>query len=331
MRRSLVIFVALATAGVASAVALAGVGGEPGARAAAVAAAGSFEVSNSRDGLPVFAAANLGPGGSARGTIEIADTGSVPVEVTLSRQDLEDTPGLGGGLLSGALTLTVTDVSAPAAPLPVYSGPLAAMPDRPAGRLEPGASRTYEFVGTLPAGDQNALQGASVSVAYSWTATEAETEAPGPGPDPEPTTPSPPELPGGSPAAPAETPARGESGVATDGLVLAVTKVARAVRGGRIVARAHCDAACAITVRGRLRASAAGRHRGAKVRFGSPARYRAGEQRLRIRVPAGLRLWLATASGKRRLRAKLTFVATGASGTQDTVRGKLRLRPPRRR
>jgi hypothetical protein len=111
---------------------------------------------------------------------------------------------------------------------------------------------------------------------------------------------------------------------------LTVTRVGRSLRGGRFVARARCDSACAIVVRGRLVARAGARHRGAGVRFGGRRRLRSGPQLLRIRVPARLRRWLATAPGRRRLLAKLTFTASTASGARDTVRRKLRLRPPRR-
>jgi hypothetical protein len=208
------------------------------------------------------------------------------------------------------------------------------MPAQPAGRLAPGAARTYEFVAMLPAaggtGDQNAMQGASVSVAYAWTATEAGEEGePGPGPEPEPGTP------GGGPASeqpPANAPtptAVPLPGVAFD---LAVTRAARALRRGGLVVWAGCNRTCALVARGRLRATAGSHHRGAKVRFGNPSRYRAaGVRKLRIRVPAQLRRWLATAPGKRRLRAKLVFTATDPPGARDTVRRTLALCAPRRR
>ena len=335
MRRAVLPIAVLLLAALAAAVAFAGVGGgEPGARAATISTSGDIEISNDRDGLPILVAAGIGPGDSARGTVEITATGSAPVELTLSRHDLLDTPGLGGGLLSPALTLTVTDVTNPVAPLAVYAGPLDSMPAQPAGRLAPGAARTYEFVAMLPAaggtGDQNAMQGASVSVAYAWTATEAGEEGePGPGPEPEPGTP------GGGPASeqpPANAPtptAVPLPGVAFD---LAVTRAARALRRGGLVVWAGCNRTCALVARGRLRATAGSHHRGAKVRFGNPSRYRAaGVRKLRIRVPAQLRRWLATAPGKRRLRAKLVFTATDPPGARDTVRRTLVLRAPRRR
>lgn len=328
MRRAALLIAAAGLVALAAAVALAQVGAGPQARAQAIAASGDFEIADSREGRPIFAATGIGPGDSARGTVEIADTGSVPVELTLSRHDLLDAPGLGGGLLSGALTLTVTDVSDPAAPVAVYAGPLDSMPAQPAGRLEPGASRTYEFVATLPAAasaEQNAVQGASVSVAYAWTATEAEARPPEPEPE---------GLGGGSGGSPQSSPATAPPGsvLAGDGaLELVVTRAARALRGGRLVVWAGCDSACAIVVRGRLRASAGGHHRGARARFGRSGSYRAGTQKLRIRVPAKLRRWLVAAPGRRHLRAKLTLTGTDPAGATATVKRTLALKPPRRR
>jgi hypothetical protein len=317
MRRALLFLASLGLAALAAAVALAQVGGEPGAMAAAISASGDFEISNSRDGLPVFAATGIGPGDSARGTVEIADTGSVPVQLTLSRHDLLDAPGLGGGLLSEALALTVTDVTNAGAPVALYGGPLASMPDQRAGRLEPGASRTYEFVATLPAGgspgEQNAVQGASVSVAYAWTATEAEA-----GPQPATNASPPAQLPAAQPPPPAAA------------LELEVTRASRKLHGGKLVVWAGCDAPCAILVKGRLKATAGGKHRGAKVTIRSSV-YRAGTQKLKIPVPSKLRRWLATAPGKRKLRAKLTLTGTDPAGTTDVVKRTLALRPPPRR
>jgi len=330
MRRAVLPIAVLLLAALAAAVAFAGVGGgEPGVRAATISTSGDIGISNDRDGLPILVAgAGIAPGDSARGTVEITATGSAPVELTLSRHDLLDTPGLGGGLLSPALTLTVTDVSDPAAPLAVYAGPLASMPARPAGRLEPGAARTYEFVATLPAGggtgDQNALQGASASVAYAWTATEAAgVDEPGPGPRP---------MPGAAEQPPASAPTQTAVPLPGEAFELVVTRAAKALRRGGLVVWAGCNRACALVASGRLRATAGGHHRGAKVRFGKPSRYRAaGVRKLRIRVPAQLRRWLATAPGKRRLRAKLVFTATDAAGAREMVKRTLALGPPRRR
>jgi hypothetical protein len=322
---------AICVAALGAAVALTRVGGAPGAEAAAIATGGDFRISNSLAGLPVFSAAGIGPGDSARGTLEIADTGSVPVAVALSRHDLLDSPGLGGGLLSGALQLTITDVTEPADPVPVYAGPLDSMPEQQAGRIEPGAARTYEFLATLPAagaGDQNAVQGASVSVAYSWTAIEAAAVG---SPEPEPEPEQPRAGPSSTGLQQPDEPVHGSGSPGAPPFGFAVTTAAGSRSGARILVRARCNSACAIVVRGRLRGAAGPRHRGAGLHTGARGNYRAGTQRLRIRVPAGLRRWLAAAPGRHRLRARLTFTATTPSGATAAVRRMLNLHPPRRR
>ena len=58
-----------------AAAAVVGKGGEPGAEASAVAATGDFSFANSREGIPIFSASEIGPGDSAAGTVEIANTG----------------------------------------------------------------------------------------------------------------------------------------------------------------------------------------------------------------------------------------------------------------
>jgi hypothetical protein len=180
MRRRLIPpIVCLLLLGGLAAVALGQIGRPSPARAAAVRATGAFQISSAGAGQPIFAAAGLAPGDSAAGQVRIEDSGSVPVTLTLARGELSDSPGIGGGVLSAQLRLTVTDVTEPGSPHALYSGPLDSMPDQEAGDLGPGGARTYEFVATLPDGapsSQNALQGASTTVAYTWEAQEASGE-----------------------------------------------------------------------------------------------------------------------------------------------------------
>ena len=316
-----------------AAVALARVESAPAAGAATIAATGSFEVTNSDDGQPIFAASGIAPGGAATGTVTIEDTGSGPAALTLHRRGLVDTPGLGGGLLSERLQLRVVDVTAPAAPRTVYAGPLASMPDQEAGVLQPGEARTFEFTATLPEGGaasfQNAVQGASTTVAYAWLAEEAEEREEGGGEESGGGGGAQGGGPGSSPATP--SPAGGNGGVAGQSAVLDLTvpKVRRTLRGGRLVVWTRCDQTCRLTVRGRLRASADGRHRGARIRFTQKRLVPAGTQRLRIPVPRGLRRWLRQAPPPKQLRAKLRLVAVGTQGQRDVVRRTVKLRTHR--
>jgi hypothetical protein len=317
MRRLAPILVLLVLAALA-AVALAQVGSAPAARLIATAAEGSFEVTSSEEGRPIFAATNIAPGGSADGTVTIEDTGSAAATLLLRRGDIVDSPGLGGGLLSERLELSVVDVTAPGAPRTVYSGPLATMPDRPAGRLEPGGARTFEFTATLPdAGEpsfQNAVQDASTTVAYAWIAEEAGEGGGSPA--------------GGGTGGEGSTGNGGAGGVAgrSAALELTVPKVRRALRSGRLVIWTDCDEACRLSVTGRLRATAAGHHRDARIRFAEKRLAAAGPQRLRIPIPPELRAWLRHQPAPKRLRAKLRFTAIGTDGQRDAVRKKLRLR-----
>ncbi|HEY4778897.1 MAG TPA: hypothetical protein VIH47_04820 [Solirubrobacterales bacterium] len=318
--RALSVLVFLALAGSATAAVLAG-GGRSSARASAIAAGGSFGFANSSDGMPIFSATEIAPGDSVSGTVEIADTGTEPGQLTLAQRDVTDAPGPGGGELSKRLTLRVTDVTAPASPVTVYAGPLAPMPAQPAGELEPGATRTYEFVATLPAGasTQNDVQGASTSVAYSWTAGEV-VAGPSPGPTPNP-TPSPEPSPSSSPPGPAG------SAPAPADLRLAITRVRRTIHHGRLLVLAHCDRACAISARGRLRVrSASGRRRVKLSLVARPPRFAAGTQRLSIRVPRHLRHWLRTHPELPPARGRLVLVARDPAGELARAERALRLR-----
>lgn len=311
--RALSVLVFLALAGSAAAAVLAG-GGESSARASAIAAEGSFSFANFRDGMPIFSATEIAPGDSVSGTVEIADTGTEPGELTLAQHNVTDAPGPGGGELSKRLTLRVTDITAPASPVTVYTGPLAPMPAQPAGELEPGASRSYEFVATLPAGPgaQNDVQGAGTSVAYSWTAGEV-VAGPNPAPSPEHPPSSSPPGPAGSAPAPAI-------------LRLAITRVRRTIHHGRLLILAHCDRACAIFARGRLRVRSASSHRRVRLSLARPPRFAAGTQRLSIRVPRHLRHWLRTHPELPPARVRLVLVARDPAGGLARAERTLRLR-----
>jgi hypothetical protein len=331
MRRwvPIVIFVGLATM---AAVALAQVGGAPRARAAAIATSGSFEVSNSAEGLPIFSANGIAPGESAQGTVAIEDTGSGPVTLDLRRGALEDVPGLGGGLLSGRLQLTVVELTGPATARTIYEGPLDSMPDQPIGRLEGGEARTFQFTATLPEGGtpsfQNAVQGAATTVAYQWVATEA-------GEPEEERHETPPAGRGGAPSGGGGGggPHGGNEGnVGLDLLKLTVPKIQPVVRGGHILTWTICDRTCRIYVRGRIRATGRRAHRGAKIHFSKTRFYGPGGQRVRIPIPRKLRRFIREDPGRERLRANLRFIAIGADGQRDVVRKtvKLRARHPNR-
>ena len=256
----------------------------------------------------------------------IEDPGTEPVALTLHRGELVDEPGLGGGLLSSRLQLTVLDVTAPGAPRTVYAGPLDSMPDQAAGRLEGGEARTFEFIATLPDSGStavdNQVQDASTTVAYSWIAAETRGggEKQGGGEEP---APNEEERAGGSGTSPG-----GGVSPAVAKLDLTVPKVKSSLRRGRLVVWTHCDETCRVTVRGRISASnGLGRRRVAKIRFTAKSFHAAGGQRLRLRIPRGLRHWLKVTPGHQRVRAKLRVIAVGTDGQRDVVKKTVKLRP----
>jgi hypothetical protein len=134
------------------------------------------------------------------------------------------------------------------------------MPERPAGTLGGGGTRTYEFTATLPeSGEpsfQNAVQGASTTVAYSWVPSEAGREAP--------------ENSGGQQR-------ESNGGVRGDGALLDLTvpRIKGSVRRGWLAAWTNCTMSCRLRVRGRLRATSAttSARRVAKVRWTPKAVY----------------------------------------------------------
>jgi hypothetical protein len=305
--RALPLLVFLLLAGGATAAMLTRAGG-PGAEAAVVSAKGGFAITDSRAGMPIFTASGVGPGDGVGGTVEIAATGSEAAALTLTRHDLADTPGVGGGVLSGQLTLRVTDVTDPGSPVAVYSGPLATMPPQDAGVVAAGSARTFEFRASLPeagpAVDQNALQGASASVGYSWTASAAPSEP-------------------ASPPSTGESPSSSEA--ARPPLRLAIARVRRSLRHGRLLMWAGCNSSCRIKARGRLRLKGEPHRAAARLGLARRPRPLAGTQKLAIRVPRSLR-WQLRANPHRRLLVRIALSARNDAGETATARRTLRVR-----
>jgi hypothetical protein len=149
-------------------------------------AGGSLTLSNSNEGSAILALGGLRPGDSVDGTVTIGNTGTVPGDLALSISNLVDTPGAGGGALSGELDMVITDVTNAGSPVIVYTGKIGALTPAALGTLAPGVSRTYEFRVLFPdagPGAENAYQGSAMSVQFDWTATDS-----GPDTDPPDTT-----------------------------------------------------------------------------------------------------------------------------------------------
>jgi spore coat-associated protein N len=142
--------------------------------------AGTISHSNSKAGAAILTAANMVPGGSATGTVDIKNTGSASGAFTLAHTTATDTPVSPG--LSKKLNLTVSDLGDPAcvsscpAAVVVYTGTMFAMPATISlGRANPAQTDRYQFVVNFPDsglnGADNAYQGAATTVEYDWSST----------------------------------------------------------------------------------------------------------------------------------------------------------------
>ncbi|MDX6665023.1 MAG: hypothetical protein QOG68_1229 [Solirubrobacteraceae bacterium] len=140
--------------------------------------AGTISQTNSKAGTAVLTASGLKPGGTATGTVDIKNTGSISGAFTLSQSNLTNTPTTPA--LSAKLTLVITDLGDPAALCTtscptVYSGTIAGMGSTSLGTFAANVTHRYQFVVTFPDGGtngaDNSYQGSSTSVDYAFTAT----------------------------------------------------------------------------------------------------------------------------------------------------------------
>jgi hypothetical protein len=134
---------------------------------------GSLTLSNDKEGAAILSLAGMRPGDSVTDTVTLGNTGTLDGDLSLSTSNLVDTPGGGGGVLSGELDLRIRDVTAPGSPVVVYNGKIDALTPVALGTLTAGAARVYEFRVFFPdagPGVENAYQGSAVSVQFDWTA-----------------------------------------------------------------------------------------------------------------------------------------------------------------
>jgi hypothetical protein len=147
---------------------------------------GPLALSNDKEGSAVLSLGGMRPGDSVTDTVTLGNTGTVPGDLSLATSDLVDTPGAGGGALSGKLGLRIRDVTAPGSPVTVYDNTIDAFTPVALGTLAAGSSRVYEFRVAFPdagPGAENAYQGSSMSVRLDWSAVNN-----GPDTDPPETT-----------------------------------------------------------------------------------------------------------------------------------------------
>jgi hypothetical protein len=217
-------------------------------RVGALAAAGALRLVSDADGTAILTAAGLKPGQSASGTVTLSNTGDLDGSLDLLQTALVDVPGTGGGRLSTALELEVSDVTGGPARI-VYQGPLAGLGLAAVGPLRASEQRRYRLVATLPdtgvpaaplSGD-NRLQGASVRVTWTW---QAAGQPPTPTPTPvASTTPAPAPV-------PAPLPVRGRGWAAAVLKLRIPWQRVLATRGITVVAT--CEEACRLRFGARL-------------------------------------------------------------------------------
>jgi hypothetical protein len=150
--------------------------------------AGSLSIDNSREGAAILSASNMKPGGAPHtGTVDIQNTGSIPGDFALSRNQLTSTDvgGDSGVPFSSRVLITVKDCGpwfdghAPACGygsnevMLVQHRSLTDMSDPvPVGRFQPGEHHRFEFSAALDASADNVFGGDSSSVQFVWTAVQ---------------------------------------------------------------------------------------------------------------------------------------------------------------
>ena len=120
------------------------------------------------------------PGESPSGEATISNTGNTQGAFSVTGSNLVDTPGPGGGVLSGKVTVMVQELSGPggspvntiytAAPLSGFNTAVAL------GDIAGGASKTYKFTVNFPAGTaavDNPYQGSQSTLDLTFDAVQS--------------------------------------------------------------------------------------------------------------------------------------------------------------
>jgi spore coat-associated protein N len=229
MRAAATLIMSLVMALGAIGLAVAAPGGHRLASAEMQSASGAVTITNSRAGQAVFNAAAMRPGEGVSGTLQIGNSGDVAGNFAVRPSGLQDTPGPNGGLLSQQVQLVLFDVTDVNNAVTIFAGTPAELGQVSLGKFEPGEGRNYLFAATLPdTGDDNAYQGAGMSLGFEWRAGASATPTPTPTPIPTPisTTPT-------TPTAPVATPTPTPT-VVDYSSVLGLPAANRCAKGGKI-------------------------------------------------------------------------------------------------
>ena len=138
--------------------------------------AGTLTMSNSDAPGAILTAANMKPGDSTGGTVDIENTGSLAGTFSLSRTALTNSDG--GNPMSDKMNLVIedcgTDATCDGSDTIIYSGTLTAMGSGPyaLGNFPAGVEHRYEFTATFDSSAGNAYQGDNTSATFTWDAVQ---------------------------------------------------------------------------------------------------------------------------------------------------------------
>jgi spore coat-associated protein N len=130
-------------------------------------ASGTLTQSNSRANQAIFDLGGIKPGDTVIGKVTITNTGTLPAKMVL-----DELSAVNGFVDKTNLTLSVSDVTAPATPVQKWSGTFATLGSLSLGTWNGGEKHDYEFAVTLKATADNAEQGKSASAIYQWNGTQ---------------------------------------------------------------------------------------------------------------------------------------------------------------
>jgi hypothetical protein len=126
--------------------------------------AGTLTIGSSQASA-VLSAANLKPGGTTSGTVDIQNTGSLPGAFTLSTSNgVDSAPSL-----LGQLDLRIEDCGAFTGSV-LHNAKVAPVGSLDLGTFAANEKHRYRFDVTLPSSTDNTFQGKSASVEFDWDA-----------------------------------------------------------------------------------------------------------------------------------------------------------------
>jgi hypothetical protein len=133
--------------------------------------AGTLEQLNSLAGASIYDLSNMKPGDTVNGKVTVTNSGTLPANLKLTESGV-----VNGFSQPTKLRMTVTDVTAPTAPVVVASdiayGTLGAVE---LGQWAAGEARTYVFSVTLDVTADNTNQGDMADAGYTWDSTQDTT------------------------------------------------------------------------------------------------------------------------------------------------------------